>query len=548
MFPVSCSVCQPKSTKIPIKIFKNGEFVIFVTQKFTEMAERRVRVRFAPSPTGPLHMGGVRTALFNYLFAKKNGGDFLLRIEDTDQTRFVKNAEAYIVESLQWCGINPDEGIGVTPEGPYGPYRQSDRKPIYKQYAYQLIDSGNAYFAFDTPEALTALREKGEQEKNPFVYNFKTRTQLCNSLTLSKKEVEQRLASGEHFVIRFKMPENQDIDLYDEIRKEVRFNTNELDDKVLYKSDGMPTYHLANVVDDYLMKISHVIRGEEWLSSMPLHVLLYRAFGWENVMPKFAHLPLILKPIGHGKLSKRDGDKLGFPVFPLFWVGDDGETASGYRENGYLPEAFVNMLALLGWNPGTDQEIFTMDELIQNFSLERVGKSGSKFDPEKTKWFNQQWMRRKSDEELADMFAPILTEKHITASREYVAKVCGMIKERIVFVQDLWENGYYFFEGPASYDEKVIKKRWKPDAPAQIAEFLKFMETETDYTSAPLEAKSMALIEQNGWNVGQVCNCLRLALVGAGVGAHLFDIFEMIGKDESIARVRRALETIQVPE
>ncbi len=536
------------STKIHIKILKNGEFVIFVTQKFTEMAERRVRVRFAPSPTGPLHMGGVRTALFNYLFAKENGGDFLLRIEDTDQTRFVKNAEAYIVESLQWCGINPDEGIGVTPEGPYGPYRQSDRKPIYKQYAYQLIESGNAYFAFDTPEALTALREKGEQEKNPFVYNYKTRTQLSNSLTLRKEEVEQRLASGEHFVIRFKMPENQDIDLYDEIRKEVRFNTNELDDKVLYKSDGMPTYHLANVVDDYLMKISHVIRGEEWLSSMPLHVLLYRAFGWENVMPKFAHLPLILKPVGHGKLSKRDGDKLGFPVFPLFWVGDDGETASGYRENGYLPEAFVNMLALLGWNPGTDQEIFTMDELIQNFSLERVGKSGSKFDPEKTKWFNQQWMRRKSDEELADMFAPILAEKHITASREYVAKVCGMIKERIVFVQDLWENGYYFFEGPASYDEKVIKKRWKPDAPAQIADFLKFMETETDYTSAPLEAKSMAHIEQNGWNVGQVCNCLRLALVGAGVGAHLFDIIEMIGKDESIARVRRALETIQVPE
>ena len=511
------------------------------------MAERRVRVRFAPSPTGPLHMGGVRTALFNYLFAKKNGGDFLLRIEDTDQTRFVKNAEAYIVESLQWCGISPDEGIGVTPEGPYGPYRQSDRKPIYKQYADQLIASGNAYFAFDTSEELTRLREKGEQEKNPFVYNYKTRTQLCNSLTMSKEEVEKRIALGEHFVIRFKMPENQDIDLYDEIRKEVRFNTNELDDKVLYKSDGMPTYHLANVVDDYLMKISHVIRGEEWLSSMPLHVLLYRAFGWEDVMPKFAHLPLILKPVGNGKLSKRDGDKLGFPVFPLFWVGDEGETAMGYRENGYIPEGFVNMLALLGWNPGTEQEIFTMDELIQNFSLERVGKSGSKFDPEKTKWFNQQWMRRKSNEELADMFVPILAEKQVSASSEYVAKVCGMIKERIVFVQDLWENGCYFFEAPTSYDEKVIKKRWKADAPAQIAKFLAFLENETDYTSATLEAKSMALIEQNQWNVGQVCNCLRLALVGTGVGAHLFDIFEMIGKDESIARVRRALETIQVP-
>ncbi|MCQ2608912.1 MAG: glutamate--tRNA ligase [Bacteroidales bacterium] len=512
------------------------------------MAERRVRVRFAPSPTGPLHMGGVRTALFNYLFAKKNGGDFLLRIEDTDQTRFVKNAEAYIVESLKWCGITPDEGIGVTPEGPYGPYRQSDRKPMYKQYAYQLIESGNAYFAFDTPEELTKLREKGEQEKNPFVYNYKTRMELCNSLSLSKEEVEKRLNSGENFVIRFKMPENQDIYLYDEIRKDVHFNTNELDDKVLYKSDGMPTYHLANVVDDYLMKISHVIRGEEWLSSMPLHVLLYRALGWEDVMPKFAHLPLILKPVGHGKLSKRDGDKLGFPVFPLFWVGDEGETASGYRETGYVPEAFVNMLALLGWNPGTEQEIFTMDELIKEFSLERVGKSGSKFDPEKTKWFNQQWLRRKSATELADLFAPILAEKNVSASAEYVAKVCDMIKERIVFVQDLWSQGYYFFVAPESYDEKVIKKRWKADAPAQIQELLDFLKKETDYTSATLEAKSMALIQEKQWNVGQVCNCLRLAVVGAGMGAHLFDIFEMIGKDETIARVQKALDTIKVAE
>lgn len=512
------------------------------------MTERRVRVRFAPSPTGPLHMGGVRTALFNYLFAKKNGGDFLLRIEDTDQTRFVKNAEAYIVESLRWCGIIPDEGIGVTPEGPYGPYRQSDRKPIYKQYAFQLIDSGNAYFAFDTAEELTKLREKGEQEKNPFVYNYKTRMELCNSLTLSKEEVEKRINSGEHFVIRFKMPENQDIHLYDEIRKEVHFNTNELDDKVLYKSDGMPTYHLANVVDDYLMKISHVIRGEEWLSSMPLHVLLYRAFGWEDVMPKFAHLPLILKPVGHGKLSKRDGDKLGFPVFPLFWVGDEGETASGYRETGYVPEAFVNMLALLGWNPGTDQEIFTMDELVKEFSLERVGKSGSKFDPEKTKWFNQQWLRRKTGEELAAMFAPILKEKNITTTPEYVAKVCNMIKERIVFVQDLWSQGYYFFEAPQTYEPKDVKKRWKDDASEKIQKTLEFLENESDYTSKVLEEKTMAFIAANEYNVGQICNCLRLAVVGACMGAHLFDIFEMIGKDETIARIKKALDTIKVAE
>ena len=512
------------------------------------MGERKVRVRFAPSPTGPLHMGGVRTALFNYLFAKKNGGDFLLRIEDTDQTRFVKNAEAYIVESLKWCGIKVDEGIGVTPEGPYGPYRQSDRKPLYKQYAYQLIESGNAYFAFDTPEELTALRTKGEQEKNPFVYNHKTRMELCNSLTLSKEEVEKRLNSGEHFVIRFKMPENQNVDLYDEIRKEVHFNTDELDDKVLYKSDGMPTYHLANVVDDYLMKITHVIRGEEWLSSMPLHVLLYRAFGWEDVMPKFAHLPLILKPQGQGKLSKRDGDKLGFPVFPLFWVGDDGETAQGYRENGYLPEAFVNMLALLGWNPGTEQEIFTMDELIQAFSLERVGKSGSRFDPEKTKWFNQQWLHRTPSDKLAEMFMPILKEKNVSASTNYVVKVCDMIKERAVFVQDLWTNGYYFFEAPQSYEPKDVKKRWKDNAAEKIQATLAFLENETDYTSKVLEEKTMAFIAKNEYNVGQICNCLRLAVVGACMGAHLFDIFEMIGKEETLKRIRKALDTISVEE
>lgn len=512
------------------------------------MKERKVRVRFAPSPTGPLHMGGVRTALFNYLFAKKNGGDFLLRIEDTDQTRFVKNAEAYIVESLKWCGITVDEGIGVTPEGPYGPYRQSDRKPIYKEYAYKLIDSGNAYYAFDTAEELAALRTKGEQTKEPFVYNHKTRMTLCNSLTLSKEEVEKRISSGEHFVIRFKMPENQDVDLYDEIRKEVHFNTDELDDKVLYKSDGMPTYHLANVVDDYCMKITHVIRGEEWLSSMPLHVLLYRAFGWEDVMPKFAHLPLILKPQGQGKLSKRDGDKLGFPVFPLFWVGDEGETASGYRESGYLPEAFVNMLALLGWNPGTEQEIFTMDELIEAFSLERVGKSGSHFNPDKTKWFNQQWIHRTPSEELAKMFLPILEEKKVSAPFDYIVKVCDMIKERAVFIQDLWNNGYYFFQAPTEYEPKAVQKRWKSNAPGEIKAVLEILKKEDDFSSQHLETVVINYINENQLNVGQVCNCLRIAVVGAGMGVHLFDIFEMIGKDETLKRIQKALDSIPVAQ
>lgn len=422
------------------------------------MTQNKIRVRFAPSPTGPLHMGGVRTALFNYLFARKHGGDFLLRIEDTDQTRFVKNAENYIVESLKWCGITIDEGIGSENKGEFGPYRQSERKNLYRNFAFDLIASGNAYYAFDTPEELQALREKGEADKNPFVYNAQTRNSLCNSLILSKEEVAQRIADKQAYVIRFKLPENEQVHLYDEIRKEVSFNTKELDDKVLYKSDGMPTYHLANVVDDYTMGITHVIRGEEWLSSMPLHVLLYRAFGWEADMPKFSHLPLILKPQGQGKLSKRDGDKLGFPVFPLNWIGDDGETAQGYKEAGYLPEGFVNMLALLGWNPGTEQEIFTMDELIQAFSLERVGKAGSKFDPEKTKWFNQQWMQRKSNEELAELVMPILAQNNIVAQKDFVAKTCGLVKERAVFIQDLFNQAVYFYKAPETYDEKVVQK------------------------------------------------------------------------------------------
>lgn len=505
---------------------------------------KRIRVRFAPSPTGPLHIGGVRTALFNYLFAKKTGGDFILRIEDTDQTRFVANAEKYIIESLEWCGLKFDEGVHVG--GNYGPYRQSDRKDIYKQYADRLIETGNAYYAFDSAEELTELRTKGEAEKNPFVYNFITRNNLRNSLTMSSSEVKTLLDKGEAYVIRFKMPENQDVHIYDEIRKEVVFNTKELDDKVLFKSDGMPTYHLANVVDDYLMKISHVIRGEEWLSSTPLHVLLYKAFGWENDMPSFSHLPLILKPQGQGKLSKRDGEKMGFPVFPLFWVGDNGETSAGYREDGYLPEAFINMLALLGWNPGIDQEIFTIEELINLFSLERVGKSGSKFDPDKTKWFNQQWLQRTSNDILTKAFMPILKENGVTVHESVVEKIVGMVKERAVFVKDLWEHSSYFFQAPSSYDDAVVKKRWKDDAPQNISKVLDLLKSQNDFTAHSLEELVKDFIAQNNLNMGQVMNCLRLSIVGGAKGAHLFDIFEVIGKDETIARIERALKTIQV--
>jgi len=508
------------------------------------MTINKVRVRFAPSPTGPLHMGGVRTALFNYLFARKHGGDFLLRIEDTDQARFVPGAEEYIVESLKWCGITIDEGIGAENIGELGPYKQSERRKHYKNFAFDLIASGNAYYAFDTPQELQKLRDEGESSKTPFVYNFESRKSLNNSITLSAEEVAQKIANCEPYVIRFKMPENEDVVMYDEIRKEVIVNTKELDDKVLFKNDGLPTYHLANVVDDYTMAISHVIRGEEWLPSMPLHVLLYRAFGWEKDMPKFAHLPLILKPQGKGKLSKRDGDKLGFPVFPLNWESKDGELSSGYKEAGYLPEAFVNLLALLGWNPGTEQEIFTMDELCQAFSLERVGKSGSKFDPDKAKWFNQQWMQKKSKEECADLFAPILTEKGFAPERSFIEKVCSLVQERTVFPIDFWNQGFYFFEAPTEYDAKVVKKRWKNQAPKAIAEIASILAAENDFSSIHLEEVVKEYIATNELNMGQIMNCLRVSIVGSGMGVHLFDIFEMIGKDETINRILKAIETL----
>ena len=510
------------------------------------MNNRKIRVRFAPSPTGPLHIGGVRTALFNYLFAKKQGGDFLLRIEDTDQTRYVPGAEEYIMEALRWCGIKVDEGIEEG--GQYGPYRQSERKAIYKQYSDQLIESGNAYYAFDTPEELDQLRADYETRGETFTYNSETRIQLCNSLSISSDEVKIRLANDEKFVVRFKMPINIDVTETDMIRGDVTFNTDRLDDKVLFKSDGMPTYHLANVVDDHLMKITHVIRGEEWLPSMPLHVLLYEKMGWDS--PRFAHLPLILKPVGKGKLSKRDGDKMGFPVFPLQWTDPlNSETSSGYREDGYFPDAFINMLVLLGWNPGTEQEIFSMDELIEAFDISRVGKSGSKFDPEKTKWFNHQYMMVKPDEELAQTFNVLLAEKGISADMDYIIKVVGMLKDRATFLPDIWEQGHYFFETPASYNEKDTKKRWKPGVPEMMLEIEKFLGSYSSVWEAIAVKEAFStFITEKGWGFGVVMNAFRICIVGAAMGADLFEICEMIGKNETLKRISKAVKTIKIEE
>jgi len=507
------------------------------------MSERRVRVRFAPSPTGPLHMGGVRTALFNYLFAKKHGGDFLLRIEDTDQTRFVPGAEEYIMESLEWCGIKVDEGIREG--GNYGPYRQSERREIYKKYADQLIASGNAYYAFDSPKELDVLRKEAEEIKETFTYNAATRGQLKNSLTLSSTEVEKHLLSGNAYVIRFKMPINHEVVMQDIIRGEVRVNTDTLDDKVLFKSDGLPTYHLANIVDDHLMEITHVIRGEEWLPSLPLHVLLYQSFGWETTMPKFSHLPLLLKPTGNGKLSKRDGDKMGFPVFPLFWKSEEGETAMGYREEGYFPDAFVNLLALLGWNPGTEQEIFTMDELIQLNQFVHGKNLLSKFDPKKAEWFNHQYMLMKSNAELVQLYLPILKQKGIETSPAKVERIVGLIKDRTRFVKEFWEQSSFFFEAPTSYDPEIIKKRWKEGIPGQLTSVKDVMAHVTDFNGINAKAAVSACIEGNGWNFGSIINTLRLCLVGASKGPDLFEIMEIIGKEETIQRIDTAVRTIK---
>lgn len=505
---------------------------------------QKVRVRFAPSPTGPLHIGGVRTALYNYLFARKHQGTFILRIEDTDQTRFVPGAEQYIMNSLRWSGITIDEGIEEG--GEYGPYRQSDRKHLYRQYADQLVASGFAYYAFDTPEELETMRKQLEESKaTNTAYSPSTRGGMKNSLTLGEAETKSILASGAPYVIRFKMPENEEVVATDLIRGEVRVNTSTLDDKVLFKSDGMPTYHLANVVDDYLMKISHVIRGEEWLPSMPLHVLLYRSFGWQDVMPLFAHLPLLLKPDGKGKLSKRDGDRLGFPVFPLQWTDPaSGEVSSGYRESGYLPEAFINILAFLGWNPGTEQELFSMQELIDAFSIEHIHKAGAKFDFEKAKWFNHQYLVKLSDAQLADMFIPFLKEKGIEAEKDRAEKVCSLVKERVNFVKEMWDQASFFFVAPESYDPEVIKKRWKPEIPAILKEVTDVFESLSDFTATAIHDALHHLLESKQYNFGQVMNCLRLSMVGTSKGPDLPVIMEFLGKKEVIFRIEKAVKTI----
>ncbi|MDD3080124.1 MAG: glutamate--tRNA ligase [Paludibacter sp.] len=506
--------------------------------------DKKVRVRFAPSPTGPLHIGGVRTALYNYLFAKKHGGDMLLRIEDTDSARFVPGAEDYIVEALNWLGIRIDEGIGAKDgsEEPYGPYRQSERKVIYRKYVDQLIEAGLAYIAFDTPAELEAQRK----EIPNFQYDAKTRSMMNNSLTLSADEVTKRIENGDQYVVRIKIEPNEEIKVQDLIRGEVVINSSVLDDKVLFKSaDELPTYHMANVVDDYLMKISHVIRGEEWLPSAPLHVLLYRYLGWEDVMPEFAHLPLLLKPDGNGKLSKRDGDRLGFPVFPLNWKDPkSGETVSGYREAGYFPEAVVNFLALLGWNPGTEQEIFSMQELIDLFSLDRVSKSGAKFDYEKGKWFNHKYLQNKPLEEVSDAFHHILVEKEIFEDSEKVQKVVGLVRERATFVSDLWEQASYFFVAPASYDEKTVKKRWKEDSPKQMFELIGVLESIEDFSVDNTESIVKAWVESKEYGLGVIMNAFRLAIVGEGKGPHMFDITSIIGKEETVNRLQKAVNVL----
>jgi len=503
---------------------------------------KKVRVRFAPSPTGPLHIGGVRTALYNYLFARKFNGDMLLRIEDTDSARFVPGAEDYIVEALSWLGIEIDEGIGAKTQGMHAPYRQSERKPIYRKYVDQLLDAGLAYIAFDTPAELDSKRA----EIANFQYDAKTRGIMTNSLTLTADEVTNRISNGEQYVVRIKIEPNEEIKVQDLIRGEVIINSSVIDDKVLFKSsDVLPTYHMANVVDDFLMEISHVIRGEEWLPSAPLHVLLYRYLGWTAQMPQFAHLPLLLKPDGNGKLSKRDGDRLGFPVFPLNWTDPKtNETSSGYREAGYFPEAVVNFLSLLGWNSGTEQEIFSMQELIDQFSLERVSKSGAKFDYEKGKWFNDKYLQNKPIEEIANLFQHILIDKGIIEDSDKVQKITSLVRERAVFVNDLWLQSSFFFVAPTTYDEKTVQKRWKAETPDQLTELCDVLAVIDDFGAENTEEIVKAWITANEYNLGAIMNAFRLSLVGEPKGPHIFDITAIIGKDETIARIRKAISSI----
>ena len=502
-----------------------------------------VRVRFAPSPTGPLHIGGVRTALYNYLFAKKHNGVFILRIEDTDQTRYVANAEKYITDALDWCRIPFDEGPGKNEK--FGPYRQSERKELYREYANTLIKKGKAYYAFDTSDELNAHRKQHEETGKTFIYNWHNREKgrLVNSLILTEQATKKRIENGDNYVIRFKTPQDETLILKDEIRGSITIDTNTLDDKVLFKSDGMPTYHLANIVDDYLMKISHVIRGEEWLPSMALHVLLYDAFGWDA--PKFAHLPLILKPIGKGKLSKRDGDKLGFPVFPLAYTNEEtGGVSLGYKESGYFSDAFINMLSLLGWNPGTEQELFSIEELITTFDLSRVSKSGAKFSLDKTNWFNQQYLQKKTDAELALLFSVILKNKKIKSSDGYVEKVVSLIKERAVFVKDFWSLSCYFFKTPEDYNEKASKKQWKEGTSALMNELIKVLTSIDDFSSKTIEETVKSWITSKEIGFGKIMQPLRLAIVGEMKGPHLFDIIDMIGKDEAVLRIKKIIKTL----
>ena len=505
------------------------------------MSERKVRVRFAPSPTGPLHIGGVRTALYNYLFARQHGGDLVFRIEDTDSHRFGPGAEEYIIESFRWLGIKFDEGVSFG--GNHGPYRQSERRAIYKKYVDQLLADGKAYIAFDTPEQLEAKRAAVQN----FQYDARTRQEMTNSLTLPKEEVERRIADGEQYVVRFKVEPGIEVHVNDMIRGDVKIKSDILDDKVLYKSaDELPTYHLANIVDDHLMEITHVIRGEEWLPSAPLHVLLYRAFGWEDTMPTFAHLPLLLKPEGKGKLSKRDGDRLGFPVFPLEWHDPKtGDISSGYRESGYFPEAVVNFLALLGWNPGTEQELFSLDELVKQFDIHKCSKSGAKFDYQKGMWFNHEYILRKSNEEIARLFAPIVANNGVDESMERITKVVSMMKDRVSFVKELWPLCSFFFIAPLEYDEKTVKKRWKADSAKVMTELAEVLEGIDDFSVEGQEPIVMKWVEEKGYKLGDVMNAFRLALVGIGKGPGMFDISAFLGKEETLARLRKAVEVLK---
>lgn len=504
------------------------------------MSDRKVRVRFAPSPTGALHIGGVRTALYNYLFARQHGGDLVFRIEDTDSNRFVPGAEEYIIESFRWLGIKFDEGVSFG--GEHGPYRQSERRSIYKKYVEQLLAADKAYIAFDTPEQLEAKRA----EIQNFQYDAHTRGEMTNSLTLPKEEVERRIADGEQYVVRFKVEPGIEVHIDDMIRGHVVIKSDILDDKVLYKSaDELPTYHLANIVDDHLMEITHVIRGEEWLPSAPLHVLLYRAFGWEDTMPKFAHLPLLLKPEGKGKLSKRDGDRLGFPVFPLEWHDPKtGDVSSGYRESGYFPEAVVNFLALLGWNPGTEQELFTLDELVQAFDIHKCSKAGARFDYQKGIWFNHEYMLKKSNEEVANLFAPIVANNGVDESMERITKVVAMMKDRVNFVKELWPLCSFFFIAPTEYDEKTVKKRWKADSAKVMGELADVLEGIDDFSVEGQEPVVMKWIDEKGYKLGDVMNAFRLTLVGIGKGPGMFDISAFLGKEETLKRMRKAIEVL----